>query len=238
MDASVLVVDDEKNIRLAIAQVLVDLQLTVDMAMNGKEAMDRLAERAYDLVLLDLRMPGINGLDVLRSIRSSHLRTNVVIITAFGTVDSAVEAMKLGAVDFLQKPFSPRELRSLVERILARESLAAEEAASYDEHVEVAKRAIKMREFALATDQLRQAIAREPGRAEGFNLLGVLQEIDGDRAGALSNYRAALAIDPTYEPARANLHRVVTTGAGEVSLGDEHARPDGGVAEEPGDRGR
>ncbi|MBE0616331.1 MAG: response regulator, partial [Proteobacteria bacterium] len=104
---SVLVVDDEKNIRLTLTQSLRALEVETDTAVNGEEALAKLGQAAYDLLLLDLKMPGMDGMEVLRRTRETLPELPVVILTAYGTVASAVEAMKLGAVDFLQKPFSP-----------------------------------------------------------------------------------------------------------------------------------
>ena len=97
--------------------------LPVDEAATGEEALAKLAEEDFGLVLLDLRMPGMAGMEVLRRVRATRSHVRVIIITAYGTVESAVEAMKLGAVDFIQKPFSPREIRDLISKVLERDSL-------------------------------------------------------------------------------------------------------------------
>jgi DNA-binding NtrC family response regulator len=115
----ILVVDDEKNIRLTMSQSLEPLDLEVRTAVNGEEALQKLREGPFGLVFLDLKMPGMDGLDVLRQIKDTWPMTRVIIITAHGTIDSAVEAMKYGAVDF-SKPFSPAEIRELATRVRAR----------------------------------------------------------------------------------------------------------------------
>jgi DNA-binding response OmpR family regulator len=116
----VLVVDDEKNIRLTIAQSLQKLDLEVEDAVNGDEALQKIRQDDFQLVLLDLKLPGMDGMEVLRRVRSFNKRIKILIITAHGTVDNAVEAMKLGAVDFIQKPFTPDEIRGFVTKALAR----------------------------------------------------------------------------------------------------------------------
>ena len=149
------------------------------------------------------------------------------MITAHGTVGNAVEAMKLGAVDFLQKPFSAQEVRAVVERVLARETLAPEQADDYGAFVELARRGITRRDFEAARAHLRQAIALDEDQPEAHNLLGVLYEIGGDRFEAQQSYRKALALDPTYAPARANLkefvnpHRKTSFFLDEAKKGDE-----------------
>jgi CheY-like chemotaxis protein len=117
----VLIVDDERNIRLTLSRSLEALGMQIQTAVNGEEALQKLQEDEFALLLLDLKMPGIDGMDVLRQIRERWPKTRVIVITAHGSIDLAVEAMKLGAVDFIQKPFSPTEIRELVTKVLKRE---------------------------------------------------------------------------------------------------------------------
>jgi len=218
----ILIVDDEKNIRNTLLQALEPLGLEPDAAVNGEEALGKLKESEYGIVLLDLKMPGMDGMEVLRRIRQRHGDVRVVMITAHGTIDSAVEAMKLGAVDFIQKPFAPKEIRAVVESILARERLEPGAVTSYEDRIALAKRFITDRRFAEATAQIKQAVGEEPGKPEAFNLLGVLLELEGSRIEAQKNYRAALALDPTYRPANDNLRRSVgITPEDHIRLGGE-----------------
>jgi DNA-binding NtrC family response regulator len=204
---SILIVDDEKNIRLTLSQALQPIGLRVDTAVNGEDALEKINKEEFNLVLLDFKMPGMDGLEVLRRLKEMRPRMQVIIITAFGSIESAVEAMKIGAVDFIQKPFSPDEIRELVSRVLTRERLDPQEAEDYDSHLELAKKSISDRHFDEALKHIHKAIAIDPTRAEAFNLLGALLEIKGDRLNAIKNYRAALSLDPTYEPAGKNLDR-------------------------------
>jgi len=116
-----LVVDDEKNIRLTLSQSLDSLGIEISTAVNGEEALRKLQEQEFSLIILDLRMPGMDGMEVLRHVRTRWPKTRVIVITAYGTVESAVEAMKLGADDFIQKPFTPAEIRELAMQVLERE---------------------------------------------------------------------------------------------------------------------
>ena len=221
---SVLIVDDEKNIRLTLVQALEALELETVTAVNGEEALSKLEAKHFGLILLDLKMPGMEGMEVLRRVRAARPDIKVIIITAHGTIESAVEAMKLGAVDFLQKPFAPREIRELVTKVLDRDTIAAAKAKGYEEHVELAKQCIGRREFDAAQEHVRQAISADATKPEAFNLLGALMEMHGDKLEAQKNYRAALALDPTYAPADENLTR--TTGlnsAGDISMGGRKA---------------
>ena len=117
----ILVIDDEKNIRLMLTKALADDQTAVETAVNGEEALEKIDQSAYDLVLLDLRLPGMDGLDVLHELRERNAKQAVIVLTAHGTVESAVEAMQGGAVNFLQKPFAPQELREAVAKALGSE---------------------------------------------------------------------------------------------------------------------
>jgi CheY-like chemotaxis protein len=218
----ILIVDDEKNIRLTMSQSLEPLEVPVQTAVNGEEALQKLQDGQFGVVFLDLKMPGIDGMEVLRHIKEDWPKIRVVIITAHGTIESAVEAMKLGAVDFIQKPFSPVEIRDLASRVLEREALDAESAVDYLSLIELTKRHISDREFATARETARKAIAADPAHPESYNILGALLEIKGDWLKAQKFYRAALDIDPTFKAAWANLERTTSWNKfGQIDLGPD-----------------
>jgi CheY-like chemotaxis protein len=217
---SILVVDDEKNIRLTMSQSLEPLGMPVQTAVNGEEALLKLSEDRFGLVFLDLKMPGIDGLEVLRRIKEKWPKIRVIIITAYATVELAVEAMKLGAVDFVEKPFSPGEIRDLANQVLEREALDEASAVDYRTLIEITKRHITDRNFATSLESARRAVAADPGQPEAYNLLGALFEIKGDRSEAEKFYRATLDIAPSYKPAQANLERITSLHKlGRIDLG-------------------
>ncbi|MGD9825359.1 response regulator [Desulfobacter sp.] len=229
---SILIIDDEKNIRLTMDQSLEPLGIAVRTAVNGEEALQKLGDTQATLVFLDLKMPGMDGMEVLRRIKEEWPETRVIIITAHGTVESAVEAMKLGAVDFIQKPFSPAEIRELAIRVMAREALEVESAVDYPSLIELTKRCIGDREFSAARETARKAIAADPAHPEAYNLLGVLLEIKGDGLEAQKFYRAALDMDPTFKPAWANLDRTTSWHKlGKIDLGPD-GKEEAGEADE------
>jgi len=125
---SVLIVDDEKNIRLTLAMALETLNLQVEMAAHGEEALQKLAEKSYDLILLDMRLPGLDGMEVLGRVVKTWSQSKVIVITAYGSSEMAVGAMTLGAVDFLPKPFDPEDVRKTVTRILDQVALEKQRA--------------------------------------------------------------------------------------------------------------
>jgi DNA-binding NtrC family response regulator len=204
----VLVVDDERNIRLGLSASLETLDAEVDEAVNGEDALRKLRDKKYRLMLLDLKMPGMDGMEVLRKVRDIRPELRI-IITAHGTIENAVEAMKLGVVDFIQKPFTPSEIRELVAKVIDRDSIEEQKAADYASHFELAKRCIAEQQYDAAAEHARKAISFDNSRPEAFNLLGVIREIQRDIVDAQKYYRAALALDPTYEPARKNIERTV-----------------------------
>jgi DNA-binding NtrC family response regulator len=116
MKQRILVVDDEEKLRRVIELQLMTAGFDVDKAGSAEEGL-KLAERA-DLVLTDLKLPGMDGLELLAAIRRQNMQSPVIVMTAFGTIEVAVEAMKAGAVDFLMKPFSLDHLMAVVEKAL------------------------------------------------------------------------------------------------------------------------
>jgi len=115
----ILIVDDEKNIRLMLAHCLEPLGFEIDTAVNGEEALTKVVNEDYGLTLMDIRLPGMSGMEVLRRIRELRPDIRVIVITAYGTIETAVKAMKLGAADFIQKPFAPQEIRDAVLQVVA-----------------------------------------------------------------------------------------------------------------------
>ncbi|MGA7105052.1 MAG: response regulator [Candidatus Deferrimicrobiaceae bacterium] len=115
-DATLLVVDDEQDIRDASERILSRIGYQVQKASRGDEALDILNKNSIDIVLLDLKMPGMDGMEVLARIRERSTEIQVIVITGYATVETAIEAMKQGAYDFIPKPFEPDQLRIVVNR--------------------------------------------------------------------------------------------------------------------------
>lgn len=123
---TVLVVDDDQDIQEVIKDRLESLSCQVLVASNGREGLEVLEQQSPEMVLLDIEMPGMNGLEVLKEIRKRENDVTVVMITAHGTIDRAVQAMKEGAYDFIPKPFEPDHIALIVEKALERERLKKE----------------------------------------------------------------------------------------------------------------
>lgn len=114
----VLVIDDTKNIRLLLTKCLSYEGYHVTTAEGGKEAINLLSKNHFDLIFLDVRMPEISGTEVLRHLREMNVSTPVIMITAFGTVKNAVECTQLGAVAYLQKPFTENKIKQVLAEVI------------------------------------------------------------------------------------------------------------------------
>lgn len=114
----VLVIDDERIVIDSIAKILKEERIDVDSTLSGRQGIEMALQNDYDLVLSDLRMPDIGGMRVLRDIKRAKPKLPVVIITGYATVPSAVQAMKLGAAEILEKPFSPDGLVYTVQKAM------------------------------------------------------------------------------------------------------------------------
>jgi len=123
---TILVVDDDPDIREVLKDRLESLDYRVLTASNGKEALDLLEKQSPQIALLDVEMPGMSGLEVLMEIRARAMDVTVVMITAYGTIERAVQAMKEGAYDFIPKPFEPEHIALTVQKALERERLKRE----------------------------------------------------------------------------------------------------------------
>jgi DNA-binding response OmpR family regulator len=114
-EQDIVVIDDEAAVNNNIRKILAKKGYSVDQAMNKEEALQKIEAKAYRLALLDLKMPGVQGLELLQAIREKSPETLVIIITGYASIETAVESARLGAVDYLPKPFTPDEIRKVTE---------------------------------------------------------------------------------------------------------------------------
>jgi len=125
---SILVLDDEPIVGKRLRPALAKSGYEVDVVESGAVALARLAARTYDIVVTDVRMEGVDGLEVLRQVRARSPRTAVILITGYATVELARAALTMGAFDFIAKPFKLDDLRAVIARAAAQ--LAADDAAA------------------------------------------------------------------------------------------------------------
>jgi DNA-binding NtrC family response regulator len=210
MDARILIVDDERNVRLMYRSSLENM-FALDEAESAAKALEMFVAHKYDLAVLDLRMPEMTGLDLLEKMNELNIKTPVIIITAFGDVPNAVNAMKLGAIDFLQKPLTPDQLRAVVKDVLVRhmpEERRPQEPRDFDYYLRCAKRAINLRDFAAAKRNVIKALEIKADSPQALNLAGVMFEMREDYDQAKRYYGRAIKLDKNFEPAQANMRRI------------------------------
>ena len=126
MNERILVVDDEEIVIASCMRALAAEGRTIDAVHSGTEALARVEEDRYDVIVLDIMMPNVDGLEVLQRVKEAHPEIEIVMVTGLSQIDTAVRSMKLGAFDYLAKPFDPDELRLVVDRALERRRLLQE----------------------------------------------------------------------------------------------------------------
>ncbi len=136
LSTNVMIVDDEETICEALKAWLVKDGYQVETALSGADALKRIQDMPYDIYLVDLNMPGMNGIELLSRLKEHQPDAVVIMMTAHGTIQTAVEAMKRGAMDYLCKPFDPDELSLLMERLLAHKVLRDENIALKEQLIE------------------------------------------------------------------------------------------------------
>ncbi|MBU3137538.1 response regulator [Clostridium gasigenes] len=213
MKKRILIVDDEKNIRIALKQCFKGENYKVEMANDGKEAIEKLKNDRYDLILMDYQMPNKNGLEVLEDIRKNNIETRVIIMTAYGTVDIAVDSMKLGAVDFISKPFTIAKVKDVVRESLKKDAIIIMGERDIGGSLNEARDAIRHGSLDEATQHLRDVLISDASNPATQNLLGVIEEKKNNGNLAQKYYRAALSLDATYAPADNNLRRTAMYSA-------------------------
>jgi len=182
----VLIVDDEPNVRLNFRTTLETEHYDVFEATSAGHALELLAEHSFALVILDLRMPGMDGLELLAKMRENGIEVPAVMVTAYGDVPNAVKAMKLGAIDFLQKPLRPNDLRDIADEITKRDARPEDPTDTFNAHLVAAKRCLNLGAFRKARLHLVKALELNPKSVEAFNLADVLAEINESGANSCS----------------------------------------------------
>lgn len=130
-----LVIDDEQIVLDSVSTLLRDEGFEVDVSLDGREGLDWAIERKYDVVFTDIRMPDIGGMKVLRDVKRVNPALPVIMITGYASVESAVQAMKLGAAEYIEKPFEPEQLLEAVSRALGMSMEAEEQGLIHREEV-------------------------------------------------------------------------------------------------------
>ena len=124
--AKILVIDDEQIVHESCNRILTEEGYEVKSAFTGQEGFKKIEEETYDLVITDLKMPGISGMEALKKIKKDNPNIGIVMVTGYSTAETAVEAMKLGAFDYLPKPFTPDELISVINKAVEKKKVLLE----------------------------------------------------------------------------------------------------------------
>ncbi len=168
----ILIIDDEQTICDACYQIFTDLNYRVEVCNNGEEGLKKIDEFKPDIVFVDLKMPGISGMEVLGSIAEKKLNTIPIVITGYASIESAVESMKKGAFDFLPKPFTADELTVITERALEKKRLLDEK-----NRVENEKEIMRQNFISLVSHELRTPLVA---------VMQYLEVLSGGMAGQVS----------------------------------------------------
>jgi len=164
MSANLLIVDDEVNVRAALSKMLGKEGFAVSCAGSGPEALHRLGRERFHLVITDLKMPGMDGIELLKQIRSADPQIEVIVMTAYGTIETAVTAMREGAYDYITKPLDFERLSVLIQKALQRQSLLVENS--------------RLRRVVRVKDEFGQLIGGSGAMAEIFRLVEAVAPTD------------------------------------------------------------
>src|SRR4030042_5998377 len=122
----ILIIDDEENFRHMLSVILKKKKYDVETASNGEEGLQKVTDAAFDQILCDIRMPQMDGLEFMKEAQEMGVNATIIMMSAYGTVDTAIEAMKLGAYDYISKPFKPDEIILTLRKAEEREQLRRE----------------------------------------------------------------------------------------------------------------
>jgi FixJ family two-component response regulator len=213
----ILVAHDQRNVRGNLKMTLQGAGYRVDTTDDSEEVVARCHRREYNIVFLNINMPKIDSLDVIRCIRASSKKTTVVIVSRYGAIAKVVEAIKLGAVDFVEEPIEAKKIQVLCDEILRRRALMSND--TVDELLHFAELALERDALTEVRVFLKMAMLRDENRAEPYYWLSELCEAQGDMREALYYYCRALDAGPTFQPARKALHCLKRLAAGTSASG-------------------
>jgi len=175
MKKKILVVDDEESVRWVIGKCLEKADYKVDYGVNGSQALDKVSAEYFSLIILDITMPDISGLEVLHDIRSRGIDVPVIIITAQNTVKNAIDAMKEGAFDYVAKPFDLDEVKLTVDRAIN----SYENAKKVDSLTATLNEAIELHQGIVGKSPSMLKIYKTIGRIAGRDLTVLIEGESG-----------------------------------------------------------
>lgn len=197
----ILVIDDEEVVGESLRRTFQDDGYVIEIAHSGLEGLQKTRRDKFDLAIVDLKMPDISGLDVIKKIKEEQPDMMMVMITGYSTVDSATEALKTGAFDYLPKPFTPEEISNVVEKALETKQRLTKEKQEMDalkslRHVEISTSGFDAKSPAAVAESVAQKVGVGKATASWFNLL-----ILGILAGVYIGFGSALATTVSHDAA-------------------------------------
>lgn len=183
----VLVVDDTKNIRILLSKCLELEGYEVSMASDGLQAMEMFKTEKFDLAFLDIKMPQFSGTEVLKRVREAGINTPIIIITAYATIKNAVECTQMGAVAYLQKPFTADKVRAVLGEMLHLPCKGAAEK-TLENIIKRIEEALAVNDFSYGIELLKKAIAIEPSNINIYLLFSKAYQGVGDNENAKKFY--------------------------------------------------
>jgi len=178
--ATILVVDDERNIVDLLSEDLAEEGYNCATAPTGEKALERLSTSNFDAMLLDLKLPGISGMDVLKEAKSNYPETIVIVVTAAGDAQTAVEAMKIGAIDYITKPFELERVNSSIKEALKAKTAWRDSSALQEERAEASD---KEMDWIRHLDDIAEGVETRLDSLTGhiMSIAVIEQTIDGAR---------------------------------------------------------
>lgn len=173
----VLVVDDTKNIRVLLTKCLELEGYAVENAADGKNALEMMGKQSFDLIFMDIKMPQLSGTEVLRRMRDMGIYTPVVIITAYATVKNAVECTQMGAVAYIQKPFTAEKVRTVLEEIESKKN----EGLDSGSLIQSINMLIEENKLDEAFEQAKKALSLNPDNGMIYYLMSKIYDRKNDK---------------------------------------------------------
>lgn len=192
----VLVVDDTKNIRMVLTKCLELEGYEVMAASDGKQAMELFATQTFDLAFIDIKLPEIRGTEVLKRIRELGIKTPVIIITAYATVKNAVDCTNMGAVAYVQKPFSADKIKSVLKELEGCSVYTGQDNNSFEKLIGNVKICLEKGEFDRALDFLKKALSLELDNPEIYLLISKAYEGMKNKKNAERFYQLYRSFNP------------------------------------------
>jgi len=198
-----LIVDDETQIRNMIKKALEELEFESDSVANGEEALRALFDKKYDGVFTDLRMPGMDGFDLLNAMNEESMNIPRVVVSAYTEAEKIIKSFQKGIMDFITKPFTPDEIKNAAKEML-KQRIDIKETAQY------VKGLIQQNAYSGAEKYLSSLFSAYPSSPIPHYLMGLKYLKEGSELKAIKHLKASCALDERYEPAKKLLEEILT----------------------------